>query len=65
MPALHDHDHRQRTGTRDGEEPLRTLRGYRWNAKLRGVAFGQNAIVVDGAGAILDQGQELAATARA
>jgi uncharacterized protein YcbX len=55
----------QRTGTRDGAEPLRTLRGYRWNAKLRGVAFGQNAIVVDGAGAILDQGQELAATARA
>jgi hypothetical protein len=54
----------QRTGARDGEEPLRTLRGYRWNAKLRGVAFGQNAIVVDGAGAILSQGQELAATTR-
>ncbi len=33
-----------------GDEPLRTLKTYRWNAALRGVAFGQNAIVVAGAG---------------
>jgi hypothetical protein len=35
----------QRTAARDGEEPLRTLKTYRWNAKLRGVTFGQNVIV--------------------
>lgn len=35
----------QATGEPQGDEPLRTLRGYRWNAALRGVAFGQNAIV--------------------
>jgi uncharacterized protein YcbX len=35
----------QATAERDGDEPLRTLRGYRWRAELRGVIFGQNAIV--------------------
>jgi uncharacterized protein len=50
----------QETGVRDPEEPLRTLRGYRWDARLRGVTFGQNAIVVEGAGEKLQQGQELA-----
>ena len=35
----------QATAERDGEEPLRTLRSYRWNGELRGVIFGQNAIV--------------------
>lgn len=35
----------QSTAERDGEEPLRTLRGYRWSGELRGVTFGQNAIV--------------------
>jgi uncharacterized protein len=35
----------QLTGTPQGDEPIRTLRSYRWDATLRGVAFGQNAIV--------------------
>jgi uncharacterized protein YcbX len=40
----------QATGTVQGEEPIRTLRGYRWDAQLKGVTFGQNTIVVEGAG---------------
>jgi uncharacterized protein YcbX len=35
----------QSTAERDGDEPLRTLRSYRWRPELRGVIFGQNAIV--------------------
>jgi uncharacterized protein len=35
----------QSTAERDGEEPLRTLRSYRFSSELRGVTFGQNAIV--------------------
>lgn len=35
----------QATGVPDGDEPMRTLRSYRWDAALRGVTFGQNAIV--------------------
>ncbi len=46
----------QITGERDGEEPLRTLRAYRWVASLRGVAFGMNAIVVRSDGARLAVG---------
>jgi uncharacterized protein YcbX len=52
----------QQTAVRDPAEPLRTLRGYRWDAKLRGVTFGQNAIVVEGAGETLRTGQALAAS---
>jgi hypothetical protein len=48
----------QRTGERQGEEPVRTLRGYRWNAELRGVVFGQNAVVVEGAGGTLEVGRQ-------
>jgi uncharacterized protein YcbX len=40
----------QQTGEVDGVEPLRTLKEYRWDKELRGVLFGQNAIVVSGAG---------------
>lgn len=40
----------QGTGTVQGEEPIRTLRGYRWDARLKGVTFGQNTIVVEGVG---------------
>ena len=40
----------QHSGVVAGEEPIRTLRSYRWDAQLRGVAFGQNAIVVQGGG---------------
>lgn len=49
----------QATAQVDGEEPLRTLKTYRWDAALRGVTFGQNLIVVEGAGATLRAGQEL------
>ena len=49
----------QQTGAVDGEEPLRTLKTYRWNARLHGIAFGQNVIVVEGAGTTLRRGLEL------
>jgi uncharacterized protein YcbX len=49
----------QETGERDGEEPLRTLRSYRFSSELRGVLFGQNAILSAGAGRQLSVGQEL------
>jgi uncharacterized protein YcbX len=49
----------QATGRVDGVEPIRTLKAYRWNAALRGVAFGQNLIVVSGEGATLRVGQQL------
>jgi uncharacterized protein YcbX len=49
----------QDTGELDGDEPLRTLRGYRYDALLHGVCFGQNAIVIEGAGATLTRGQSL------
>jgi hypothetical protein len=55
----------QETAARDPAEPLRTLRGYRWDPALRGVTFGQNAIVVEGAGTTLRKSQALAATIRA
>jgi len=32
-------------GARDGDEPLRTLKAYRWHAALRGPVFGMNATV--------------------
>jgi len=35
----------QASGVVLGEEPLRTLKTYRWDDALRGVTFGQNAIV--------------------
>jgi len=46
----------QVSGTVAGEEPLRTLKPYRWDTRLRGIAFGQNAIVESGAGATLAVG---------
>lgn len=49
----------QATGEVEGDEPLRTLKSYRWDAALRGIVFGQNLIVVAGAGATLLQGMEL------
>jgi uncharacterized protein YcbX len=47
----------QATGEVAGDEPLRTLKGYRWDARLRGVTFGQNVVVVAGDGATLAVGQ--------
>jgi len=48
----------QRTGEVEGDEPLRTLRTYRWSKPLAGVMFGQNVIVIDGAGRELRVGDE-------
>ncbi|MCB1625264.1 MAG: MOSC domain-containing protein [Pseudomonadales bacterium] len=40
----------QNTGRAEGDEPLRTLRTYRYDRQLKGVIFGQNAIVMRGIG---------------
>jgi len=50
----------QQTGAVDGMEPLATLKSYRYDRQLLGVAFGQNAIVVSGAGSRLQLGDEFA-----
>jgi hypothetical protein len=55
----------QQTAEREGEEPLRTLRTYRWDRQLKGVTFAQNAIVVAGTPAALRVGMTLEATYRA
>jgi uncharacterized protein YcbX len=47
----------QAVGAVDGVEPLETLKTYRFDRELRGVTFGQNAIVVSGAGARLRVGE--------
>ncbi|HXW10769.1 MAG TPA: MOSC N-terminal beta barrel domain-containing protein [Steroidobacteraceae bacterium] len=49
----------QSTAERDGEEPLRTLKTYRWDPELKGVVFAQNAVVEAGAGAQLSVGMTL------
>jgi uncharacterized protein YcbX len=49
----------QDTGCVEDDEPLRTLKSYRYDAALRGVCFGQNLIVLAGAGARLQRGQSL------
>jgi uncharacterized protein YcbX len=49
----------QQTGTLDGVEPLATLKSYRYDRELKGVAFGQNAIVTRGVGEFLRVGQPL------
>jgi uncharacterized protein YcbX len=46
-------------GERDGEEPLATLKTYRFDPALRGVMFGQNAIAARGIGTELRVGQSL------
>lgn len=50
----------QQAGAVDGMEPLTTLKKYRYDRQLLGVAFGQNAIVVSGAGSTLRVGDEFA-----
>ena len=52
----------QVTAEREGEEPLRTLRSYRFSPELKGVLFGQNAILLEGAGREVRVGQALAVT---
>ena len=49
----------QLTGEVLGAEPLTTLKAYRWSKALRGIMFGQYAIVVDGVGTQLRVGQRL------
>jgi uncharacterized protein YcbX len=49
----------QAMGTRDGDEPLRTLAKFRFDQKLKGVVFGQNLILIEGLGAQLRVGQEM------
>jgi hypothetical protein len=49
----------QDTGQLDGEEPLRTLKSYRFDRELRGVLFGQNTVIVQGVNALLRCGQAL------
>ena len=41
-----------------GAEPLATLRGFRMNERLGGVAFGVNAIIVAGEGRTLSKGMD-------
>ena len=48
----------QQKGERDGVEPLQTLKTFRFDSQQRGVAFGQNAIPIDGVGRMLRVGQE-------
>lgn len=54
----------QATGEFTGDEPLKTLRTYRWSAELRGVMFGQNVVLASPPPAsgthVLRVGQELA-----
>jgi uncharacterized protein len=52
----------QATGKRAGDEPLRTLRQFRFDRELKGVLFGQNMILIDGIGAQLRVGQEMQVT---
>ena len=47
----------QQIGAVDGVDPLQTLKGYRFDKQLRGVAFGQNVIIVGGVGETLRVGQ--------
>jgi len=49
----------QVTGEVSGAEPLATLKSYRWSKELRGIMFGQYAIVAGGAGNRLHVGQRL------
>ena len=52
------------TGEVEGEEPLRTLKTYRWDPVLKGVMFGQNMFVAAGADERLRVGQALTADVR-
>jgi hypothetical protein len=51
----------QETAEVEGDEPLRTLKSYRFDPALKGVLFGQNAVIVAGVGSLLRRGQSLQA----
>ena len=55
----------QFTGERASEEPLKTLKEFRFDRGLRGVLFGQNMILSSGLGSELKVGQRLETTAKA
>lgn len=55
----------QITGERASEEPLKTLKEFRFDKTLRGVLFGQNMMLVAGLGKELKVGQQLEVTAAA
>jgi uncharacterized protein YcbX len=50
----------QESGTPVDEEPLQTLKSYRYDPALRGVLFAQNAIILAGVGATLAAGNAVA-----
>jgi uncharacterized protein len=49
----------QLTGEASSAEPLATLKTYRWSKELRGLMFGQYAVVAGGVGSQLRVGQRL------
>jgi len=49
----------QCTGESTGDEPLRTLKRYRFDAALRGVVFGRNAYATAGVGTTLRRGDSV------
>jgi len=49
----------QDTGEVEGDEPLLTLAKYRRSLALKGVLFGQNAVIARGVGATLNVGDQL------
>ena len=52
----------QTTGERTDEEPLKTLKEFRFDRGLRGVTFGQNMVLVSGLGNELKVGQRFEVT---
>jgi uncharacterized protein YcbX len=48
----------QQSGLRDGDEPLRTLKSFRFDTALGGVVFAQNAIIVGGVDTMLRVGDQ-------
>jgi uncharacterized protein YcbX len=54
----------QTRGEREGDEPLRTLRSYRFSRELKGVLFGQNVILIKGLGRELRVGDSMDASTR-
>lgn len=55
----------QQTAIVDGKDPLQTLASYRHDSRLGGVIFGQNAIVLRGAGTRLQVGMKIELQRRA
>ena len=56
VPSTH-----QRTGVR-GTDPLPVLRTFRFDPQLRGVTFGENAVIAAGVGEVIERGAECRVT---